>query len=203
MRLLGVLRSVLLGRSDQDEGWGFFSPEGVPLKGAENPFARAREEARTITTAEVRMHLPDGNMHALLVKAAPLFAAQHHREGVVAVITDYSAGTRAREALGATEATFRTVFNSVYDAIFLHERNGRIIDVNDRMLAMYGVTREEARSMTIVDDFSGQGNPVGELPQIWEQVLADHPQFFQWKARRPHSGETFDVEVYLRKYMAR
>ncbi|WP_051694221.1 sensor domain-containing protein [Desulfohalovibrio reitneri] len=100
---------------------------------------------------------------------------------------------RCPEGVGAS---LRTVFDNVYDAIFLHDTRGRIVDVNDKMLAMYGVDRAEALRFDI-SDFSAPEARVDDLPAIWDDVMAGRPRFFEWKARRLRSGETFDVEVYL------
>jgi diguanylate cyclase (GGDEF)-like protein/PAS domain S-box-containing protein len=93
----------------------------------------------------------------------------------------------------------RVVLDGSYDAIFVHDISGRIIDVNRKMLEMYGVSRERALELSIVDDYSAPDAPVQELPQRWDRVVAGEPQFFEWMARRPHDGTTFQVEVYLRK----
>lgn len=93
----------------------------------------------------------------------------------------------------------RVVLDGSYDAIFVHDIRGRILDVNRKMLEMYGVSRERAMTLSILDDYSAPDTPVGELPERWERVVAGEPQFFDWTARRPHDGTTFQVEVYLRR----
>ena len=105
----------------------------------------------------------------------------------------------SKKRLEDGERALRVVVDSVCDAIFIHDVDGTIIDVNEQMLKMYGVTAEEARRMSIAEDFSSPSNPLDSLPGIWQQVLEGHPQFFPWKARRPHDGHEFHVEVFLRK----
>ena len=41
-----------------------------------------------------------------------------------------------------SERDLNLILNSVYDGIILHDIDGRIVDVNDRMLEMFKVTRE-------------------------------------------------------------
>ena len=96
-----------------------------------------------------------------------------------------------------SDRLFRTLFDSVYDAVFIHEFDGRIIDVNARVLSMYGVTREEALGMDIVRDFSSQDNDIRILPTLWNEVCEGASRFFEWKAQRPHGGSTFDADVFL------
>ncbi len=104
----------------------------------------------------------------------------------------------ATAALAASEELFRTVFNSVHDAIILHDADGRIVMVNASMLTLYAVTREELTALTIAD-LSAAEMPLATLPARWRDALAGETAFFPWRARRPHTGETFDVEVFLRK----
>jgi len=100
--------------------------------------------------------------------------------------------------LRESEQSLRTVFNSVYDAIILHDIDGRVLEVNEKMLSMYGVNRTEAIRATI-RDLSSSSAPIEQLPAIWDDVLAGHPNFFEWAARRMDTGAEFDVEVFLQK----
>lgn len=106
---------------------------------------------------------------------------------------------RAEQALSASEDALRCVFDSVYDAIFIHDLDGNILDVNKRMLALFEVTVQEARGMTIEEDFSEPGEQILRLPEIWQQVRDGHSLLFEWRARRPHDGHGFDVEVFVQR----
>ncbi|MGC9434783.1 MAG: PAS domain S-box protein [Methanomicrobiales archaeon] len=57
----------------------------------------------------------------------------------------------AREALEERENKFRTLFSSASDAIFLADRNGRILDANRETCERLGYTLEELRQLAIVD----------------------------------------------------
>ena len=112
---------------------------------------------------------------------------------------DISKRKQVEEELHATKDYLRTVFNSVYDAIIVHDPDGRVVDVNDKMLDMYGVSREEALKLSIIDDYSASDNPIVEVWERWKKVLIGENQFFEWKARRPKDGSVFNVEVFLTK----
>ena len=103
------------------------------------------------------------------------------------------------DVLQASPGRLHSVFDHVYDAIIVHRTDGSIIEVNQRMLSLYGLTLEQALQARIIEDLSGAGNSVDRLRQIWQQVLADQPQLFEWNARRPGDGAEFPVEVYLRR----
>ncbi|MBW4660430.1 MAG: PAS domain S-box protein [Drouetiella hepatica Uher 2000/2452] len=108
---------------------------------------------------------------------------------------------RAEEALQVSERNLRTIFNNAHDAIFLHQADGTILDVNDRMLELFQVSREEALQLSIQQDYSADTNSLETLPETWRHVLTGETICFEWKARRPHDNSIFDVEVALRRIM--
>jgi len=105
---------------------------------------------------------------------------------------------RTSEVKETVEA-LRTVFDASHDAIFIHDVTGRILDVNDRMLKMYKISRDEIGDLSIAHDISSRDNAVYRLSSSWRSVINGQAQYFEWKARRPHDGSEFDVEVYLNR----
>ena len=104
---------------------------------------------------------------------------------------------QAEAALQVSEQNLRTIFNNVYDAIFIHDLEGNILDVNNRMLEMYGVSQEQATKLSIKNDYSSDDNPFEQMGELWERVLAGETGRVEWKARRPNDGSTFDAEIAL------
>jgi PAS domain S-box-containing protein len=100
--------------------------------------------------------------------------------------------------LKASQADLLTLFNSVTDAIFIHDFTGRVIEVNNAMLTMYQVSREEAVGYTIAD-YSGDTDAL-HLTEVMEKLGSSSEKLlFEWKARRPKDGVLFDVEVALQQ----
>jgi PAS domain S-box-containing protein len=101
-------------------------------------------------------------------------------------------------ALRASELEMKEIFNSSHDAFIIHDREGRILDVNRRMLDMYGMTREEALSLGVADISSPDTDPaLGS--RYMQRVMAGEELLFEWKAFRPGGKSAFDVEVGLKK----
>jgi len=105
----------------------------------------------------------------------------------------------AEAAVQISAQNLRTIFNNVYDAIFIHDLEGNILDVNNRMLEMYGVSASQATKLSVKNDYSTAENPVEEFGEIWQRVIAGETARIEWKARRPHDGSTFDAEIALSK----
>ncbi|MBN1147729.1 MAG: PAS domain S-box protein [Anaerolineales bacterium] len=100
-------------------------------------------------------------------------------------------------ALQKSERNYREVFNATSDALFIHDETGRVLDVNDRMCAMFGYDRETALGLSL-DDF-GLGAPPHSQAKAedWvRQAVQTGPQIFEWQSKH-RNGETFWSEVAL------
>ena len=119
---------------------------------------------------------------------------------IVGTTFDITERKQAEEALRSSRQDLQTIFDNVYEAIFIHDTKGRILDVNRKMLEMYGLRREEALMLSI-EDFSGPDNPFDQIPERFKQVMAGQNLLFEWTSRRPLDGHLFEVEVYLHRVM--
>lgn len=107
--------------------------------------------------------------------------------------------TKSSARTAESEANLRTILESVYDGIFIHDENGKILDVNKKMLEMYGLTYEQAVGSSIANDLSAPDSPRGELERLWNKAMSGETVLMEWHARRPSDGTVFPVEVFLRK----
>jgi PAS domain S-box-containing protein len=106
----------------------------------------------------------------------------------------------SRSLLEESERRYTALFDSSAAAIFLHDEGGRLIDVNQSMLRMFGLgSKEEALSFDIATDFSAQDNDLESLPPLWSEVMGGEEKVFPWTARRPLDGSIFPVEINLRR----
>lgn len=98
--------------------------------------------------------------------------------------------------LNASEAKLRVIFNSTHDAILILDFEGRIEEVNDPMLALYGLPRERVREFSVSDLSAAEERP--RIQPVYAQLRTGADQLLEWRARRPLDGSEFDVEVSLR-----
>lgn len=117
----------------------------------------------------------------------------------LAALMDVTERKKAEQSLRESEEALRTIFENAHDAIFIHDLQGRVLDANQRMLDLYGVTKEQAFRMSIGEHFSTANNPLDELEDRWNRVLQGESMTFEWEAKRPHDGFKFDVEVALER----
>ncbi|HNY28428.1 MAG TPA: PAS domain S-box protein [Candidatus Sumerlaeota bacterium] len=104
----------------------------------------------------------------------------------------------AEESLRTSEERYREIFDSTSDALLIHDEAGRILDVNERMLALYGVERNEALTFSLKDlSLNEPPYTMVEAEKHIHLAIEVGPQVFEWRGRRK-SGEFFWAEVALR-----
>lgn len=107
---------------------------------------------------------------------------------------------KAEAAVKESEKRFKTIFDSLNDAIFIHDlETGEIIDANKKVMEMFGYDLNELRSLN-VGDISFNEFPYTQLDALNKIKTAakDKPQIFPWKAKDKY-GNLFWVEVNMRK----
>ena len=132
------------------------------------------------------------------VEVSVNLAADGNERYIIATTRDITDRKRVEQELTATKDYLNTVFNSIHDAVFIHDANGRVVDVNDKMLDMYKLTRQEAKALSIIPDYTTpEGRP--DLSAIWKRVMRGQDEVLECRGRRPKDGFEFDVEVFLTK----
>jgi two-component system, cell cycle sensor histidine kinase and response regulator CckA len=105
---------------------------------------------------------------------------------------------KAESQRNITEDRLKKIFDNTQDAIFIHDLEGKILDVNDKMCRMYGLTKEEALEVNI-EDVSSSKMAMDVLLERWQKVLNGEKFLFEWEARRPKDESVFNVEVSIQK----
>jgi PAS domain S-box-containing protein len=88
---------------------------------------------------------------------------------------DITARKQAEQALQDSEASYRNLFASVKEAIFIHDRAGRFIDVNPSALDMYGYEKEELIGQLPTFLAAPGKNDVSEAMEDIQRAFAGEP----------------------------
>jgi PAS domain S-box-containing protein len=114
--------------------------------------------------------------------------------------TRYHNLQKVMELRRESEERFRTVYDSVNDAIFIHDiETGDIVDVNLKMCDMYGLSREEALRSDI--GTLSSGDPPYTEEDAFNKIAkaaTGNPQLFEWRAKHK-DGRLFWVEVSMKR----
>ena len=101
---------------------------------------------------------------------------------------------RAEKERHETEARYRIMLDQAGDAVFLHDRNGRVLDANQKACLNLGDTREELLALSVPEIDPDAISPGKEVS--WAKILAGEQLTFESRHRRK-DGTTFPVEVTL------
>ena len=99
---------------------------------------------------------------------------------------------RNQEALRESEVRFRMVVEQAADAIFIHDLEGRLIDVNRRACESLGYSRAELLELSVFDvdqDFDALS-----AKQAWRQIQSGH-SISLFSHHRSKDGSNFPVEI--------
>jgi PAS domain S-box-containing protein len=118
----------------------------------------------------------------------PQYAELEHR--IQALVQRH----RAEEALRESEEKYQTILNQAADGIVIHDRTGRIIDVNRKLCTSLGYSREELLSMSI-GDIDPDAFRLGPS-KLWGIVFKGESYTFETKHLRK-DGSAIHVEVTL------
>lgn len=190
----GTTPEGLLGKSDRD--FNADEEQVVHFVADDQEVIRSGKEKwipeEVITDAE-------GRTRYLQTTKIPYRGLGSDVPSVLGVAIDITNRKRDEQALKTSEQRFREIFDSVEDAIFIHDAgSGRILDVNRRMLEMYALSYQRALAST-PEDLS-EGRPpysAAEVAERFRRVVGEGPQHFEWHARGG-DGRLFWVEVRMR-----
>ena len=134
----------------------------------------------------------DGAVRYMDIRASQIMINGHSCN--LGMFTDITDRKRAEEVLRASEERYRAILEQAADAIFIHDENGWIIDVNQKACQNLGYSREELLSKSI-----GDIDPEAiqtEKDKLWSKVIAGEHFTFESHQRRK-DGSPIPVEVSL------
>lgn len=94
---------------------------------------------------------PDGSRRWIISRGEPRYDADHRVVGLRGTGADVTDRHRMEEALRESETKFRLAFNNANTGMCLVDLQGRILQVNARMCAIFGYSQAELESMTVND----------------------------------------------------
>jgi PAS domain S-box-containing protein len=117
-------------------------------------------------------------------------------EGIVVNSRDITRRMTANEALRASEESYRGLFDSLTELVYVQDLEGRFLNVNAAVLRTYGYTRDELIGQTPAILADLERVDLEDTGARFARVVAGEPQRFDWWGRRK-DGSTFPKELVL------
>ena len=129
----------------------------------------------------------DGELNASLIRDE-----KGNPQAFVATTRDITKRKLADRALRENEEKYRNLFQNSHDAIFLHDLSGGIIDVNSRVMDLFGYEKQEILTLTI--DKLHPKNELAKSAQAFKDIEKKGYVDFEINFNRK-DGSIFPAEV--------
>jgi PAS domain S-box-containing protein len=153
----------------------------------------------TTFESEITHRTSQGNLVELVLRMNIVPGFEQTWAKILVSLSDITEQRAAALALRESEKRFRIIFNSVNDAIFVHDiASGAIVDVNHTTCEMYGYSVEEILQHDI--GFLSANDETFNLQGAlhWMNKAATQgPQIFEWKGKHK-DGHVFWIEINMR-----
>lgn len=116
------------------------------------------------------------------------------KPAVMGTLVDITDNKEAIQKYRASVESFRDLFDSISDAIYIMDSTGRFLEVNHGALEMYGYEQEFFIGKT-PEVLAAPGKvDLVKTQELVQKALKGEPQSFEWWGRRKN-GEVFPKEV--------
>jgi PAS domain S-box-containing protein len=174
------------------------------LKSGEMPDEFYRELWGTISEGkewkgELRSKKKNGELFWESAIIAPIRNEKGEVTHYLGVKEDITDSKLQAEKIRITKDTYESIFNSVSEAIYVHDENGLFIDVNHGAEIMYGYARDEFKGKKPADISAPGMNDLEAVQKIIQEVAETGiPRSFEFWGKRKN-GETFPKEVSVNR----
>ncbi len=98
------------------------------------------------------------------------------------------------EELETSKENLLTIINSISDALFIHDRSGKILLLNKKAQEIYQIAEDESDRYTI-KDLTSQRIDYKQLYPIWDDVLNGKGCIFEWASVNVKTKEEIPVQI--------
>ncbi|PWN07534.1 PAS domain-containing sensor histidine kinase [Rhodohalobacter mucosus] len=118
------------------------------------------------------------------------------KPALIGVVVDQTKQIEATEKYKTSVESYRALFDSIGDAIYIQDRDGKFIEVNKTALDMNGYSRNEIIGKDPIMLAAPGKVDLEYSQQLFEKALSGEKQEFEWWGKRKN-GEVFPKNVRL------
>ena len=152
------------------------------------------------TVIEIELRFKDKEGHFFWFEAKVTLLSrdtENNASQLIGLLQNVNDSKLVKDQLRVSESSYRNLFNTIEDAIYIQDKTGSFVDVNNGAIKMYGYTREEIIGKT-PDFLAAVGkNDLEILSKNLKAAFNGTPQNFEFWGQKKN-GEVFlkDVKVY-------
>jgi PAS domain S-box-containing protein len=193
--LLGLTPDQMRGKVAIDSGWRFVRDDGSPMPLPEYPVNQVVASGSPVAGQVIGVDRPAGGGRTwAIVNAYPEFDEAHALLQVVVTFVDITDRKAAADAVAASEAKYRGLFESLMDGFVLVGLDGVVLESNETYRKMLGYTAGELERTTYQDVTPERWHDL-EARIVAEQILPRGFSDVYEKEYRRKDGTTFPVEL--------
>lgn len=159
------------------------------------------ERGEPVLNVEMQRPIPDqpDMQRQWLANFFPFRSKTGEVIGLIGAVVDITERRQQEDRLRESEERFRTIFETVSDAIFVQDiEAATFVDINQRAVDMFGYPRDALLSKNIGDLSENQPPYTDADARVRvEQVLAGKSATFEWRCKH-RDGTLFWVEIGCR-----
>ena len=152
-----------------------------------------------VNAIEVRLREKTGKYYWFEIKLA-VFTRDNKNQAIqiIGLFNNINEIKNTKNALELSELSYRNLFNTIEDAIYVQDETGSFVDVNDGATKMYGYTRDEFIGKT-PEFLSAEGkNDLNLLKEKLAEAFKGKPQNFEFSRQKAlcFQGSNFQKETF-------
>jgi len=165
-------------------------------KNVNNFFAKGKPDLAIGKILELPAKKSDGTIFPIEISLSDSKIGE--KKYVVAVIRDITERKKTEQRILNSEESYRGIFNNVTDAIYILNKEGEFLDVNQGAEKMYGHTKAFFKGKTPEVLSAPEKNDLDKISGYINKAFNGESQKFMfWGIRK--NGDTFPKDVWLSK----
>ncbi len=153
---------------------------------------KAIKQTGEVMTLKSDRTFPDGVTRSVFTKRFPVTNASGEFMGIGNITTDISEQKKIEQTIRDSEDRFKQLVENAPDPLYVHDNEGRIIDVNGKAVEILGYARDELLLLNVTD--IDVGSDLEILRPVWRSMRGT--QSLKGYHRR-RDGTEFPVEVHV------
>lgn len=151
-----------------------------------------------IQTENVVLLRSDGTEIPIMFSMAPIASTGENQLGYVLVFRDVTEDRKRNELVARSEESYKGLFDSITDAIYIQDRQGHFLDVNKGATTLYGYPKSYFLGKTPSFLSAPEKNNLESIQEYIQKAFEGSPQRFKFWGITS-KGHIFPKEVNLFK----